>query len=250
MWKAAALVGADGPNSLVRRRLLRPFRRDQLSMATGFFAHGVSSDEIVVEITTDPPGYIWSFPRPDHLAIGVCAQADAGLRPDDLADRCRRWIEATGIARGATLQRYSWPIPSLSAPDFDALEIAGPDFVLVGDAAGFVDPITREGIVHALHSGTIAAEALLSTGPRAQTYLQRVREELTPELSRAARFRAGFFKPRFIGLLLRALEQSEPIRRVMADLIAGEQSYRGLKWRLARTLELRLIRRLVVPVGR
>ncbi len=249
-WRAAALVGADGPNSLVRRRLLRPFRRDQLSVATGFFAHGVTSDEIVIQITTDPPGYIWSFPRPDHLAIGVCAQADSGLRSGDLADRCRRWIEATGIARGATLQRYSWPIPSLSASDFDELELAGPGFVLVGDAAGLVDPITREGIVHALHSGTIAVDALLSTGARAQTYGERVRDELIPELSRAARFKAGFFRPRFAGLLLRALERSGQVRRVMADLVAGEQSYRGLKWRLARTLELGLIRRLVGSVRR
>lgn len=246
-WKASSLVGADGPNSLVRRRLLRPFRRDQLSTATGFFAHGVTSDEIVIEITTDPPGYIWSFPRPDHLAIGMCAQANAGLRPDDLADRCRRWIVATGIAPGATLTRYSWPIPSLSASDFDALDVAGRGFVLVGDAAGLVDPITREGIVHALHSATIAAGALLSSGPPARRYQQRIRDEIAPELWRAARFKAGFFTPRFSGLLLRALEQSEPIRRVMADLVAGEQSYRGLKWRLARTLELGLIRRLVLP---
>jgi flavin-dependent dehydrogenase len=249
-WRAAALVGADGPNSLVRRRLLRPFRRDQLSVATGFFAHGVTSDEIVIEITTDPPGYIWSFPRPDHLAIGMCAQADSGVRSADLADRCRRWIDATGIARGAALQRYSWPIPSLSASGFDELEVAGPGFVLVGDAAGLVDPITREGIVHALHSGAIAADALLSTGARAQTYRQRVRGELLPELSRAARFKAGFFKPRFTGLLLRALERSEQVRRVMADLVAGEQSYRGLEWRLARTLELGLIHRLAAPVRR
>src|SRR5205085_8188023 len=36
------VIGADGANSLVRRRMGTPFRRDQLSMATGFFAHGVT----------------------------------------------------------------------------------------------------------------------------------------------------------------------------------------------------------------
>ena len=162
--------------------------------------------------------------------------------PTTLADRCRRWIEATGIARGATLQRYSWPIPSLSAADFDELELAGPGFVLVGDAAGLVDPITREGIVHALHSGDDRRRRAAVGRPRERRpTAERVRDELVPELARAARLKAGFFRPRFTGLLLRALEQSEPIRRVMADLVAGEQSYRGLKWRLARTLELGLI---------
>src|SRR5262245_28467925 len=73
------LVGADGANSLVRRKVNRPFRRDQLSIATGYYAHGVSSEQIVIEMVANPPGYIWSFPRPDHLAIGICAQADAGI---------------------------------------------------------------------------------------------------------------------------------------------------------------------------
>src|SRR5262249_39096336 len=77
--RADIVVGADGANSLVRRRATAPFRREQLSIATGFFARGVTSDEVVLEITGDPPGYLWSFPRPDHLAIGVCGQADAGI---------------------------------------------------------------------------------------------------------------------------------------------------------------------------
>src|SRR5262245_32071718 len=59
------IVGADGANSLVRRRLVSPFRRDQFSIATGFFAHGSTSDEIAIELTTEPAGYLWSFPRPD-----------------------------------------------------------------------------------------------------------------------------------------------------------------------------------------
>ena len=114
--RAAYVVGADGANSLVRRRFATAFRRDQLSIATGFFAHGVTSDEIVIELTSDPPGYIWSFPRPGHLAIGICAQADAGITAGSLRARTAAWIAATRIAEGATLEPYSWPIPSLSAP--------------------------------------------------------------------------------------------------------------------------------------
>src|SRR5256885_1653757 len=58
--RARALVAADGANSLVRRRLARPFARADLSIATGYFVHGVTSDEILIEILADPPGYIWS----------------------------------------------------------------------------------------------------------------------------------------------------------------------------------------------
>jgi flavin-dependent dehydrogenase len=111
--RAAAIVGADGANSLVRRTLASPFRRDQLSLATGFFAHGVTSRDIVVEFVSDPPGYIWSFPRPTHLAIGICAQADRSPNTAGLRRSATAWMDRTGIAAGARLEPYSWPIPSL-----------------------------------------------------------------------------------------------------------------------------------------
>src|SRR5712691_891985 len=243
---AAFVVGADGANSLTRRRLARPFRRDQLSIATGFFARGETGDEIVIELTCNPPGYLWSFPRPDHLAIGICAQADAGIPAGALRARAAAWIRTTGVARGALLEPYSWPIPSLSARDFETLEPGGPGWLLVGDAAGLVDPITREGIFFALQSTARAAAALSSDSPdRPRQYRDLVREDIAPELARAARFKAKFFRASFIRLLVEALGASDRIRAVMADLIAGTQSYRGLERRLARTLELGLAYRLV-----
>ena len=244
--RAAWVIGADGANSLVRRRLARPFRRDQLSIATGFFARGISSDEIVLELVGDPPGYIWSFPRPNHLAIGICAEADAGPTAGALRARVAEWIRATGIAPHAPLEPYSWPIPSLSPRDFETLEVAGDGWLLVGDAAGLVDPITREGIFFALQSGAFAAETLASDRSRPdRSYSERVQAVIGSDLSRAARIKAGFFRAPFTRLLIDALGQSYPVRTVMADLIAGTQSYRSLKWRLAKTLEVGLLWRLL-----
>ena len=239
------MIGADGANSLVRRRVLTPFRRDQLSIATGFFAHGVTSHEIVVELLSDPPGYIWSFPRPDHLAIGICGQADAGITAAALRAKASAWIAATGLAEGAHLEPYAWPIPSLSARDCDGLDVAGSRWRLVGDAAGLVDPITREGIYFALASGQWAADALLSGDPGG-IYAAQVRDEAGAELARAARLKARFFRPAFTSLMMRALQQSEGIRLVMADLIAGRQTYAGLKARLLRTFEWRLAARALL----
>jgi flavin-dependent dehydrogenase len=241
------VVGADGANSLTRRRLAVPFRRDQLSVATGFFVQGVTSTEAVVEFVGDPPGYAWSFPRPDHLAVGICAPADADITSGALRDWVSSWISSSGLAAvDAPRQAYAWPIPSLSARDLRDITLAGDGWFLAGDAAGLVDPITREGIFFALQSARHLADAITAGGPDpARDFVERVQHDIVAELIRAADFKARFFQPRFTRLLVGALQRSHRIRRIMADLVAGAQPYRGLSWRLAGTLEGGLAWRLL-----
>jgi geranylgeranyl reductase family protein len=238
---AAFLIGADGANSLVRRRLSRPLARDQISIATGFFVHGAVSNAITLEFSADPPGYLWSFPRPTHLAVGICAQADAGAGPARLRIRAAEWIRSARLAPGAALQPYAWPIPSLTVEGLARNAVSGPGWCLVGDAAGLVDPITREGIFFALESAELAAAAFAAGGAVDRTYACGVADVIRPELARAARWKAGFFRPAFTTLLLDALRESAGIRAVMADLAAGRQPYATLAWRLAATREWRLM---------
>jgi flavin-dependent dehydrogenase len=123
---------------------------------------------------------------------------------------------------------------------------AGPRWCLVGDAAGLVDPITREGIFFALASAGWAAEAIVTANGRfAPAYVERVQSDAITELAAAARFKAGFFQPTFTAHLLHALRESAGVRAVMAGLVAGTQSYRTLKWRLLQTFELGLAWRVL-----
>ena len=125
--------------------------------------------------------------------------------------------------------------------------------MLLGDAAGLVDPLTREGIYFALLSGQWAADALATASAEraASLYASRLDHEIRPELARAARLSGLFFTPAFSALLVRALEESGAIRDVFVDLVTGVQPYRGLRRRLLATREwalaARAIRLLLTP---
>jgi geranylgeranyl reductase family protein len=241
------VIGADGANSLVRRKVNRAFPRDQLSIASGHFVHGASDTHIDVEFTRTPPGYLWAFPRKDHLAVGVCGQADETTSAA-LFDASSRWIRARCRASNH-LTRYSWPIPSLTAAGLALETPAGDRWILVGDAAGLVDPITREGIFFALLSGELAADSLAAPDA-ARRYADAVRSGMHRELRKAARIKARFFGPRFSRLLVQSLGRSDRIARIMADLVAGRQTYDGLRRRLLLTGEWRLLWEYLMLVGR
>jgi geranylgeranyl reductase family protein len=232
------IIGADGPGSLVRRRLSAPFERADLSIAAGYYVHGASSRRIDIAFVENPAGYLWSFPRRDHLAVGTCAQADATTTAD-LLRITGQWIERN--VSGGTHERYSWPIPSLRVETLQRERPAGAGWLLAGDAAGLVDPITREGIFFALMSAEHAAQSLIDRQDPSSLYIARLRDTIYAELILAARLKARFFRPQFMGLFLAALQRSRRIRAVMSDLVAGEQPYHTLRRRLLGTFELRLM---------
>ena len=87
----------------------------------------------------------------------------------------------------------------------------------------------------------MAASAILAGADPSRRYVEQVRDTLYAELLLAARLKARFFQPRFMRLLVSALQRSGPVRRVMSDLVAGEQPYRTLRRQLLRTFEWRLM---------
>jgi flavin-dependent dehydrogenase len=193
--------------------------------------------EIVVRFVRRPPGYIWSFPRTDHLAIGICAPADRSAA-SDLRSHLNRWLATCDLARGHRLTPYAWPIPSLPVDAWADGVPAGSRWLLVGDAAGLADPLTREGIYYACRSGELAAGSLL--GPAAEPtreYARAAHAELASELARSARARSTFFSPLVTRLWIDVLRESPRVRSLAIGTVIGTIGYYHLRRRAIASLE-------------
>lgn len=213
----------------------RPAARD-LELTLGYYLP-LADDRLRVQFLENFEGYLWSFPRADHLAVGICGKL-AQNSSVGLKEKLHRFLAAEGIScTGGTF--YSHLLPALDRRTWKRLRLAGPGWARIGDAAGLVDPLTGEGIYYALRSGELLAEALAAGDPA--RYAARVEEDFLRELRCAAAWQPTFFHARWLGAstserMVQLVARSRRFAELVDDLFAGSQSYRGLKWRLAMML--------------
>jgi flavin-dependent dehydrogenase len=162
---ARVLVGADGRNSLVARRrgLRRGGVRHRRFAIMGHFS-GVEVPRDHGEMIVAPYGYCGVNPLPGGLA-NVCLVVDparlslpgrSGL--ERFFDDTIRSIPATA-ARLRRARRHG-PLRATGPLSCRVTRAACERIVLVGDAAGFYDPFTGEGVGSALRGAGFAAEVL------------------------------------------------------------------------------------------
>jgi flavin-dependent dehydrogenase len=225
------VVGADGARSRVRRTVAAAPAEADLSQAVGWYVPGRTSDTATVRFDARIKGYLWIFPRIDHLAVGACAPLAPG-GADALWSSAGALLASLGLPADG-LPRYSALIPSFSPSTLAANPVEGPGWSLVGDAAGTVDPLTREGIGYAIRSADMLGDAFGRGTPR--EYGSLWAGAFAQRFAWAGARRERFFDPELTDRLVRYLDRSRAIRRVMANLILGEQDYLTLKRRLLRT---------------
>ncbi|MFM9048998.1 MAG: geranylgeranyl reductase family protein, partial [Actinomycetota bacterium] len=169
------LIVADGARSQLGRALGREWHRDTAYgvAARGYIKSGRSDDEWIsshLELRDDADrilsGYGWIFPLGDgEVNIGVGTLATA-KRPADINLRSL-------LNYYADTQRDDWELQDDVRAPWSALlpmggavsGVAGPNWLLVGDAAGCVNPLNGEGIDYGLETGHLAAQVLSSRGP-------------------------------------------------------------------------------------
>ncbi len=256
------LVGADGANSGIAKMLAGPLPPSDMEVAFGYRAP-LPANEIAPTVVAFLPrwvGYAWAFPRPDHISFGIATTQDAFEHQplDDLLWRFmigyyQQWEgtnvsfwkddqntpESTRVRKhlNDTAERYAARIPGLAATTWDNRKVCGTDWALLGDAAGFADPVTGEGIYYALRSAELFAEAYLEREP--QTYEARWRADFGADLSRAAqmrrRFYGNFWGAPFTERMIEFARGHRGVKRVLGDLVAGEQGYVDLKKKLVKS---------------
>ena len=223
------LVAADGAAGMARRRLAAGVPSRELTQGVGYFLPGLSERFITLKFYPGLAGYLWVFPRPGHSSAGICGPL--AVQPAATLNRLMDGFLAAryGGARVARSERYAALIPGAARRPEDE-PVQGDGWALVGDAARAVDPLTREGIHFAMLSGEVLADCLAAG--RAERYAASWAARSAAEFSWAARHAPGFFEARFTDRLVALCDRSPAVARVMSDLIAGRQSYRGLKRRL------------------
>jgi geranylgeranyl reductase family protein len=235
--EAGFVVLAGGARNSFRAQFSRAFSPDELMVTAGYYVRG-SSERIQVRFVPGLEGYIWTFPRCDHFSAGICGKITGGNTTASLRRTLENFLEQEGFEfRSAAF--YAHVLPSPRASTLKHASFSGDGWAMVGDAAGFVDPITGEGLYYAFRSGELLAQALLAKRPSA--YRTLLSQDLLPELAVAARYARQFFHGSFLGqpILERMVQftaESRKFRALIADLFAGAQAYVTLRGRCYRQL--------------
>ncbi|MDX6383551.1 MAG: hypothetical protein QOK48_1124 [Blastocatellia bacterium] len=263
------LVGADGANSAIAKKLAGPLPPAEMEVAFGYRAPLPNQGRAATVVAFLPQwvGYAWAFPRPDHISFGIATTQDAFdhealdkllwdfmvsyyevAQVGNLRSSMRIWSSGKDEAQVNKLrhirtelkesaERYAARIPGLEPRTWDTRHACGEQWALLGDAAGFADPVTGEGIYYALRSAELFAESYLAGSPL--KYEELWRQDFGRELQRAARMRrkfyGNFWGAPFTERMIKFARGHRGIRKVLGQLVAGDQGYTDLKKKLARS---------------
>jgi geranylgeranyl reductase family protein len=231
--EADFVVGADGATSFVRRSLGTPLHPQDLCITLGYYIPGEGPPTMKIFFVPSLEGYIWSFPRPNHISYGLISRSGPGrtARAKELLSNFISADLGSEALRGAEF--YSAPVPCLTPESWKTNVIGGDRWALVGDAAGLTDPITGEGIYFAFRSAEILAETI----EWPLEYPKAIWRDMGVELARASHMYGKFYTGQFLGADFRKravqlARRSRTIRQLVQTFIEGKQPYQSLKKKL------------------
>ena len=225
------IVGADGANGITARAT---------GLAQGI-VHGVAYEgnvryptlsrarytrRAVLELADIPGGYAWVFPKGDHANVGVGGWQSEGPK---LRDHLRRACLAHGFDPGELESLRGHRLP-LRRPE---TRIAAERTLLVGDAAGLIDPVSGDGMFECFVSSRLATDAILDLLAGRTTslapYETAVDSELAPLHRASWKLKKALDRwPRATWRVARTKLLWYSIRDMMLGDLADPQNQRGM----------------------
>jgi geranylgeranyl reductase family protein len=232
-FQAQCVIGADGANSIVRRVLNQ--RQDYFWQA-GVYCEvpeealnpdAFRRDRMIIDWGTLPSGYAWAFPKRGYLNVGAGGPIAIARH---LKSYVARFIGATGLLRpgsAAKLSLVGHQLPTATGRTV----LAGERVVLVGDAAGLVEPFTGDGITSACHSARMAADCIVEALNRGKLDLRHYHHEVT------ARIGAELVSSRkllslsvtFPKLIYRLFKSNDRVWNTFCKTLRGEETFQRLR---------------------
>jgi len=229
LFRTRLVVGADGAYSVVAREL---GMGRSIEYLVGMESEVVVPEEelakwksrVHIDLGCIPGGYAWVFPKRNHLSIGAgCLVSKAR----GLNRRYQKFLTLLGMGNYTIARSSSHLVPTCTKGRFVWQDKA----LLLGDAAGFADPLTGEGIYNAIQSAQLAApvieNSLLTGKVGLQDYQQIVEKKIMSELRIARTLSKTIF--RFPRLAFGMFNRSDEVWRAICSFMLGEIDYAAIK---------------------
>lgn len=236
--KTKFIIAADGANSTVRTKLLRQKKingsRWQRNLAYCLEIYLARKGDFktlefpILSFGYLRYGYSWIFPNKDRLVVGI-----GGLKRKNknLIDKFKTFLSDYNLDSIDSYKIQGYPLPfgnSLSIPVYK-------NIILVGDAAGLVDPMLGEGIYQAHKSGELAAKAIIDTLENGTSrepganYLYLLQKHLMNEFVYARRFRWFLYNPLSHILNFRHIKLMDRYFGKLSEVVHGSRTYKWFK---------------------
>jgi menaquinone-9 beta-reductase len=224
------IIGADGPHSIVRKAVSPDIKKADYAIgieADVPYEHLKcfnDEDGIYPQIYFGfiNAGYGWVFPKPSFVTVGLGGLTHPNAK--SLKDHFRLFLRHLLKHEGMIPERLKgFPIPF---HNFIKKPGKG-NILLVGDAAGLVEPITGEGMYFAMLSGKLAAEAILSQRDPVKAYNEAVNKKIHPLFRQAYWMRRAFYHRRMSLYAMRKMRSNAKYCKYYLELISGTIDYKG-----------------------
>ena len=234
--EAPIVLGCDGANSIVARKL-DTYKRgmDNTAVAIRCYYEGVEglSNQIELHYISEvKPGYFWLFPAGKEKAnIGIgLSKNDAKKENRTLANIMeevtrseyfkKRFLNAKPLEKP---KGWNLPMGSIHRKNY------GDGYMLLGDAAGLIDPFTGEGIGNAMVAAkyaTLVAKEAKKLGDFSENILKRYDEllwnEIGKELKTSTKLQSLSRSSFLLNFVIKRAARNEEVQEIISGMLSKE----------------------------